>query len=575
MSPSPRVILGLNEFFHDTAAAVVVEGRLAALVEQERLDRRKHAPGFALGGPPPWEAIEWCLAESGLAWTDVDRIALSFDADTLRALGILASVVRGNLERTPLRNTLHHRMRLQDPALRFLDGLTVGMARRRRFLRRLSRRCRAPVTVVDHHRAHAASAFFPSGFSRAAVLVLDGMGDATPTSIWIGREGSDQGGSGPRARLDLRWLEPRSHQSLGILYRTLSLALGFSFMDAGKTMGLAAYGRPRRPYTHVLRPTEQGYHIDWPLVRRLVGGLARTSGELRQVHRDLAASLQDRLEATGEALAQRALALARTDRICLAGGVALNCNMNSRIRALPQVNGLFVQPGAMDMGGALGAALWESVRAGHAVDRSFSVYTGPGGSEARIDAALRNRGCRVETVSDPAVEAAERLARGQVVAWFQGRMEFGPRALGARSILAHPGTEAMRDRVNRIKQREPWRPLAPSIRASRMGDWFSTWGPSPHMTLTFPFRPEVRERVAGVIHVDGTARVQSVSEADHPLFHRLLCAFEDRTGLPLVLNTSFNRRGEPIVCTPEQALDTFLAGGADALVMGSRVVEAP
>ncbi len=560
------VVLGLNEFFHDTAACVVVDGRVAALMEQERLDGRKHASGFALCGPPPWAAIRWCLERAGLSLEQVDRIAVSFDADRVGALGMLAGLVTGNLRRSHPLDTLRNKTALNDPASDFVRGLTQGMTRRRGFLRELSQRCDAPVQVIDHHRAHAASAFWPSGFEHAAVVVLDGMSDSWPTTLWEGRRGA------------LRLLRPGAEpgESLGVLYRTVSLALGFGFMDAGKTMGLAAYGQARAPFLDMLQVSAAGYHIDWRCVRRLCRRHGRRGGELRQDHRDMAASLQHQLERAGEVLARRALRLSGASRICLAGGVALNCNMNARILALPEVEAVYVQPGAMDQGCALGAAL---ALAGSLGERpacaGLSVYTGDSPDEDEILRELRASGLAYQRVADPAIAAAALLAERRIVGWVQGPMEFGPRALGSRSILANPDRVETRDRVNRLKGREPWRPLAPSVLEDQLAGWFEAPAPSPHMTLTERFVPAMAQRVPAVVHHDGTARVQSVSAGDHPRYHALIGEFHRLTGLPMVLNTSFNIRGEPIVHTPRQALESFEALRIDALVMGDFVIQHP
>lgn len=560
------VVLGLNEFFHDTAACVVVDGRVAALVEQERLDGRKHAPGFALMGPPPWAAIHWCLERAGLSLGQVDHIAVSFEADGLRALGMLAGLVTGNLRRSHPLDTLRNKLSLGDPATDFVRGLTQGMVQRSAFLDELSQRCGAPVQVIDHHRAHAASAYWPSGFDHAAIVVLDGMSDSWPTTLWEGRRGV------------LRLIRPVAvpGNSLGVLYRTVSLALGFRFMDAGKTMGLAAYGEPRAPFLDMLRVHASGYRIDWALVRRLCRRHGRSEGELTQVHMDMAASVQHQLERAGAALARQALRLTGASHVCLAGGVALNCNMNARILALPGVEAIYVQPGAMDQGCALGAALALASKLGQQPPcERLSVYTGdiPQGDD--IARELVAAGLGHQRVDDPAQAAAELLAEGKIIGWVQGPMEFGPRALGARSILASPDRMETRDRVNRLKGREAWRPLAPSVLEGQLADWFEQPSPSPHMTLTMRFVPSMAERVPAVVHHDGTARVQSVSATEHPGYHRLLSAFHRLTGLPMVLNTSFNRRGEPIVHTPRQALESFEALRIDALVMGDRVIPHP
>ena len=555
------VVLGLNEFFHDTAAALVVDGRVAGLIEQERLDRRKHAEGFALLGPPPWEAIDWCLERAGMRRADVDQIVVSFDADLVRALGVLRDLFQGNRRRTTPWQTLLNRSHLSDPALNFLGGLTWGMARRAAFLRRLSRSCRAPITTVNHHQAHAASAYFPADVDHGAVIVMDGMGDASPTTIWEGR--GDE--------LLLRELYPDAQDSLGILYRTISLALWFHFMDAGKTMGLSAYGTPRPEFDAMLEVGPERYRIHWDVVRRITGLHRRRRGELTTLHKDLAASVQARLEEAGLLLARRAMARTGSREICLAGGVALNCNTNSRIRLETDAASVYVQPGAMDMGCALGAALLGAARLGESPERGFSVYSGPSYPSQEVEDALSRSGLRYRRVADPAQEAAERLARREVVAWFQGAMEFGPRALGARSILANPDRIETRDRVNRVKQREAWRPLAPVILEEKLGEWVEDPVRSPYMTFTFRFKPHQATRVPAVVHVDGTARVQSVSGQDLPVFHAVLQRFEALTGIPVLMNTSFNNRGEPIVCSPLEAIRTYRTMQVDALIIGSFV----
>ena len=290
----------------------------------------------------------------------------------------------------------------------------------------------------------------------------------------------------------------------------------------------------------------------------------------------MAASVQHQLERTGEMLARVALRLADAQCVALAGGVALNCNMNARILALPEVHEVYVQPGAMDQGCAIGAALELASRLGDTPDSGgFSVYTGSRWTEEEMLHAIQARSASYERVDDSVEAAASLLAERKIVGWFQGAMEFGPRALGARSVLGNPDRLETRDRVNRLKGREEWRPLAPSVLEDQLSSWFHAPAPSPHMTLTFRFLEHQIDRVPAVVHQDGSARVQSVSTTDHPSYHRLIQAFYDKTGLPMVLNTSFNLRGEPIVATPAQALDSFEAMGIDALVMGPFVLRHP
>ena len=552
-------VLGINEFFHDTSAALVQAGKPLAIIEEERLTRVRHAPGFALGGAAPYHAMDWCLESAGIGAEDVDCVAVSFDLSMLGSLGMLKDIICGNLRRTPFLNTLKQRFISKDPAMNFITGLTWGYAtRRRRFLRSLRERFKR-VVFVDHHLSHAASAFRLSGFESANIIVIDGMGDRGPTSLYFGD------GDGIHVVEQYPPLE-----SLGVLYRTITLILGFSFFHAGKTMGLAAYGEPDPELAKMLEITDGGYHVNWKVVKALGKKHARFGGDLLEVHKNLAATLQDRLEEAALALSKKLYERTGSRNLCMAGGVALNCNMNARLLGSEWVDDIFIQPGAMDMGCALGAALEANAQLeSFHNERLESAYAGPEYADDEIKAALESAGVPYSDVGTTMPEvAADLLAKGKAIGWFQGRSEFGPRALGNRSILADPRSTEVRDRINVIKSREAWRPLAPAVLAEKAAEWFVSPAPSPFMTLTFSFRPEVRDKVAGVTHVDGSARVQTVRSDVNPQFHRLIQCFEERTGVPMVLNTSFNAQGDPIACAPADAIATFHKLPLDTLCIG-------
>jgi carbamoyltransferase len=449
--------------------------------------------------------------------------------------------------------------------------------------------------AVEHHRAHAASAFLVSAFDEAAVLTLDGFGDYASTLLGYGH--------GNRVGVLDRVLFPHS---LGIFYTALTQWLGFpNYGDEGKVMGLAPYGDPELHLSRMRRIAlshegrfrlgleyfthhTQGVEMTWaegsPAVSRIFGprleeelGPARPAGgEMETRHMDVAASLQARLE---ELVLELCGSLARSTgsrNLCLAGGVALNAVANGRIRPETPFDELYVQPAAGDSGTAVGAAfhVWNE-----SLDqpRGFVMrhaYTGPRYDEGEIESALVTAGLEASTVGDDVLYrmVAERIAAGAVVGWFQGRMELGPRALGNRSILADPRRVEMKDVLNaRVKHREAFRPFAPSILAERTGEWFDQSYTSPFMVLVYDVLPEKRALVPAVTHVDGTGRLQTVEEAANPRYYRLIREFELLTGVPILLNTSFNE-SEPIVMSPANALDTFAKTRIDLLVLGNHVV---
>jgi carbamoyltransferase len=583
-------VLGLSAYHADASAAAVVDGRFVAGVEEERFRRIKHWAGF------PEQATRFCLEE------------MEGDLASVTALAV-ARQPRAYLGRKAWLALTHPR------SLR----RALGRARNLRQVASLEERIAeafggpAPkLHPVEHHLAHVASAFYCSPFEEAMCLTVDGFGDFVSTMMAVGRGGS----------IDV--LE-RVHfpHSLGLFYTAVTQYLGFpGFGDEYKVMGLAAYGEPSfadrlgrivpaRPGDpggtfaldlRYFRHLSEGVDMTWedgapelgrvytPALEELLGPARKPGEELAQRHKDLAASLQkvyeDRFFALVRALGKRT----GMKKLALAGGCAMNSLANGRLFERTEVEEVFIQSAAGDAGTSLGAALYVhhavlgAPRNGFVMEHS---YWGPRYGEAEIRRAVAaalpgSEGedglwgeIRVETVPDEdrlAEETAAAIARGDVVGWYQGRSEWGPRALGNRSILADPRRGDMKDVLNlKIKRRESFRPFAPSVLAERTGEWFTIDYPDPFMIKVYPIRPEKRPRVPAVTHVDGTGRLQTVSQGANPRYWKLISAFERETGVPMVLNTSFNEN-EPIVNTPAEALDCFLRTRMDRLVMGDVVL---
>jgi carbamoyltransferase len=430
---------------------------------------------------------------------------------------------------------------------------------------------------VDHHLAHAISAYAFSGFDDAAVLVLDGRGAWEATSLWRGHNGF----------LEHVWTIPWPN-SLGLFYAQFTDYLGFqAYSDEWKVMGLAPFGEPGVNLHEFIIPDDNPYRVATHL---LIGkGSAPTAGiearlgpkrvpesEIDARSKNVAFAVQDSCEQAMLTLARAAVAKTGCRNLCLAGGVALNSKANGKILASGLVDRLFVQPAAGDDGVCLGAALAPYLDSGKGlpVSRMRHAYLGPEISDEEIERVLQTYKLRSTRVADPAKAAAELLANGKILGWFQGRMEFGPRALGARSILADPRDPEMNAKVNNaVKFREWWRPFAPSLLAEVAGEYLESATDSPFMIVTAQVKPEKRNLIPSVTHVDGSARPQTVERDVNPLYWRLIREFGERTGIPVVMNTSFNLRGEPIVCTPTDAVRTFFSSGMDALVIGSFVVD--
>jgi carbamoyltransferase len=550
----------------DAAAALVRDGRIVAAAEEERFVRIKHVSGL------PVHAIRYCLREAGVRLADVNQIAVPWQYWVLGRRGGLAL---GAMLRSPTFFRVKGKRSLERVAsewaeLAFLRG---------RLQRAVGSGASRPV-YLNHHLCHAASAFFVSAFERAAILVVDGASEAHTAMLALGE--------GNRIRVLQRTALPHS---LGQLYSGVTSYLGFRpDRDEYIVMGLAAYGEPRfAPLLreHVLRLGPGGTFtlnsrlLDFHLARvglflpefvRLFGRPRAAGEEIGQRHRDLAASLQLVLEEAMLHLGRHLKKLTGADSLCLAGGVAFNCLANSRLGRELDFKAVSVQPAAGDAGSALGAALWLANRRGAPTTREVmrQAYLGPQFSEAECRRALDHAGLVWEVLDedDLCARVAAELARGRLVFWFQGRMEWGPRALGNRSLLADPRREDIRELINaKVKLREPFRPFAPAVLEERAADYFQAPWVSPFMQFTFSVLPSAKGLIPAVVHVDGTARVQTVDQDSNPRFRKLLQAFERTTAIPVLLNTSFNVN-EPIVCTPEDAVACFRRTDVEWLVLG-------
>jgi carbamoyltransferase len=551
-------VLGINCFSHDTSACLLRDGAPIAFGEQERFNRDQHTTAF------PEDAVAYCLASAGVRPSQLDAVAFAHRSDLDLARGAIDALARGSARRLAAQAFVDVRLRSREAAFRSRWAY------------------RGPAFHVGHHDAHAASAFFPSPFEEAAVLTLDRGGDFLSTTL----------GRGRGSRLE-RLGHVRNPHSLGEVYSALTWYLGFRpNADEGKVMGLAPYGRNRLcpGFRDLVRLTPEGrfkVNLSWFAYQRERGWLSsrfletygpprRAESEIADRHEDLAYAVQDLVEQAGLHVARALRRLTGSRRLCLAGGVALNSVMNSRLLQEAGFDDLFIQPAASDAGNALGAALWVwHHRLGQ--PRRWRIehpFLGPAHDLAAYRRALEVAGVPFRETKDPAGAAAALLDEGKVVGWFQGRAEMGPRALGNRSILADPRRAEMRDIVNhRVKRREGFRPFAPAVLHRRGPEWFERYHPNPFMLLVLPIRADKRALIPAVTHVDGTGRLQSVTPEFNAGFHEVIVEFERRTGVPVVLNTSFNLRGEPMVLRPEEAVADFLRSGLDALFLGPYLAE--
>ncbi len=584
-------VLGLSALYHDSAAALVEDGRIVAAAQEERFTRKKHDARI------PRNAIASCLEIGGITLNDVDFVAfyekpfVKFERLLETYAAFAPKGFTSFRQALPLwikeklfqKDLLIRELKTFAPDVNWMDKLVFS----------------------EHHLSHAASAFFPSPFEEAAVLTMDGVGEWTTTSLAMG--------AGNKLEIIKEIHFPHS---LGLLYSAFTYYTGFK-VNSGeyKVMGLAPYGEPRFAdliLKHLIDLKDDGsFRLDQSYFdyctgltmtnekfARLFGAPARKASEpLTQVHMDLAASVQAVTEEAVLRLARGIKAETGAKNICLAGGVALNCVANGKVLKEKIFDGIWIQPAAGDAGGALGAALAtyhlhaNGPRKVPALGDSMAgALLGPEFAQADIEARLKTAGARLTTLTDTDVvtQTAQALAGNAAIGWFQGRMEFGPRALGARSIIGNPAAPDMQRTLNlKVKFRESFRPFAPAVRREDVADWFEMDTDSPYMLLVAGVKPdkrvassdsgkfgidklnEVRSQIPAVTHVDYSARVQTVSADVNPRFHALLTQFGALTGIPVLVNTSFNVRSEPIVCTPEDAFRCFMATELDVLVVGN------
>ncbi|MEA2420652.1 MAG: carbamoyltransferase [Thermoleophilaceae bacterium] len=588
-------VLGISAFYHDSAAALVRDGELVAAAQEERFTRRKHDDGF------PINAIRYCLDAGGVGSGGIDSVVY-YD----KPISTFARLLRTYLRVGPA------------GWRSFKEAMPLWLGKKlwipyliERGLRDIGYAMPADLYFTEHHESHAASAFFPSPFESAAVLTFDGVGEWATSSVGVGE--------GNRIRIDRQLLFPNS---LGLLYSAFTYYTGFR-VNSGeyKLMGLAPYGEPRyvnRILDNLIDLREDGSFKTNMRYFDYLGGLTMTGkrfdelfegpprrpeSELTQRELDLARSIQSVTEEVVMRMARHAAATTGHRDACLAGGVALNCVANGRLQREGPFERIWIQPAAGDAGGAIGAALygWHQIADGaRSVDGSADgmrgAYLGPAYSDDEIGSYLRWHGYPHEHISERgrwAGRVAELIAAGKVVGLFVGAMEFGPRALGHRSIVGDARSPTMQSTMNlKIKYRESFRPFAPAVLAERAADYFEIDVESPYMMLTAPVSErlrasnghphaadlrdwvnEVRSEIPAVTHVDHSARLQTVNERDSPEFHAILSAFDGLTGCPVVINTSFNVRGEPIVCTPEDAYRCFMRTEMDHLVLGGYVLD--
>jgi len=589
-------LIGISAHYHDSAAALIRDGKIVAAAQEERFTRKKHDPDF------PANAIRYCLEEAGLTMADIDGVVY-YDKPLIKFERLLETYLsyaprgfRSFIKAMPvwLKDKLYLKQTLKKELAK------LGACKEAEL---------PPLLFAEHHQSHAASAFFPSPFEKAAVLCMDGVGEWATTSVWLG-EGNT---------LTPQW-EMNFPHSLGMLYSAFTYYTGFK-VNSGeyKLMGLAPYGEPK--YVDLILDKlmdlkEDGtFRLDMQYFNyatgltmtndrfaELFGGPARKpESEITAKEMDIARSIQAATEEIVLRLARTVHKELGVDYLCLAGGVALNCVSNGRLLREGPFKDIWIQPAAGDAGGAIGCALAAyyaksgATRTPEAGDSMQGSYLGPRYAADEIARQLESYGAKYEVLDDDSFfdRVSSILAEEKVVGWFQGRMEFGPRALGGRSIIGDPRSRDMQSVMNlKIKFRESFRPFAPSVRAEKVGEWFEQDGPSPYMLIVAPVREEKRiamtadqeklfgidklnvprSQVPSITHVDYSARIQTIHRETNPRYYRLIEAFEQKTGCPILINTSFNVRGEPIVCTPGDAYRCFMRTGMDYLVIENFVL---
>lgn len=548
---STMLTLGINAAFHDSSASILEDGQLLAAAEEERFTHVKHGkrPIPFSAYEMPYHAINYCLEVANAHINDVDHFAYSFDPSLPKGTEHPAFMEANQQARLHLRDGFPHHLQK-----RFKDADIPE----------------SKWHFVEHHISHAASAFHASPFKEAAVLTIDGRGENATTSYYYGK--------GNELRSIGQVYLPHS---LGLLYEKMTTYLGFLHSsDEYKVMALASYGKP--VYADIFRSMVHingtgDYTVSNDDFEKHFGPSRAKDGPFTEHHFNIANSLQLVLEESALKLVHWLHEETGSENLCMAGGVALNCVMNARLRDKGPFKNIWVQPASGDAGTSLGAALWIDAKAanrnGQRHFRMDHAYWGPEYSDEQIEAFLKWTKTPYKKLENVAAEAARLLADDKIIGWYQGRMEFGPRALGSRSILASPINPDMQARLNEVKDREDFRPVAPVVLEEDAPDWFENAHYSPFMLFVYDVKPDKADKIPAVRHVDGTARIQTVNRNQHPKYYDLLSEFKKLTGVPVLVNTSFNTLGKPIVCTPRDALECFWGSPFDALVIGSFLIE--
>src|SRR4051812_4573206 len=567
--------IGINAAFHDSSACLIRDGQLLAAAEEERFTQIKHGkrPIPFSAYELPFHAIDYCLKTGGIHLKDVDHIAYSFDPYLLlgeeKGKPKIEIPLEPGMEAGPSKWTspwdpLFLSSIVNAPG-QLVDGYPHHLQQRFREVKADQLKWH----FVEHHIAHAASAYYPSPFDHAAVATLDGRGEIATTSYNVGN-----------ANELIRIGQVNMPHSLGLLYERVTSYLGFLHSsDEYKVMALASYGKPEfvKDFRNMIHLTGDGqYTIDNVQLEDLFGTSRTKNDPFTSHHFNIAHSLQLVLEETVLELMHWLHQATGEENLCLAGGVALNCVLNARIRDKGPFKNIWVQPAAGDAGTSLGAAIWVDVNEHKEGNRNYQMphaYWGPDYTDEEIEKFLQWAKGPFRKLKDVAEETADILMQDKIIGWFQGRMEFGPRALGSRSILASPINASMQARLNEVKDGEDFRRVAPAVMEEDAHAWFEDAGASPFMLFVHNVKADKADRIPAVRHVDGTARIQTVNRQQHPLYHDLLSEFKKITGVPVLVNTSFNTRGEPIVCTPRDAIECFWTSPFDALVINSFLLE--
>jgi len=568
--------LGINAVFHDSAACIVKDGQLLAAAEEARFTHIKHGkrPVPFSTWELPFHAIDYCLKVAGMHISDIDHVAYSFDpylliGEQYRDKSTIEIPFESNersinydwqnpWEPLFLSSILNARMQLNDGYPHHLQKRFLGANIQPEQWH-----------YVEHHIAHAASAFNCSPYKNAAVMTVDGRGELATTTYNIG-SGQDLKRIG----------QVNMPHSLGLLYEDITTHLGFLHSsDEYKVMALASYGKPEfvKDFREIITLTGNGqFTVTNQSLTERFGPKRLRHEEFTSHHFNVAHSLQLVLEETLLELTSWLKQATGEENLCMAGGVALNCVANARIRDKKDFKNIWVQPASGDDGTALGAAIWVDAQQRKSNEHTFVMdhaYWGPDYSDSEIEKFMQ--WCKVpyRKLDNVAEEAAEILAQDKIIGWYQGRMEFGPRALGARSILASPINPSMQARLNEVKDREDFRPVAPVVLEEEAGKWFNNAVYSPFMLFVYDVAEDKADKIPAVRHTDGTARIQTINEQQNKPYYDLLQAFYRKTGVPVLVNTSFNTLGKPIVCTPRDAIECFWSSPFDALIIGSFVIE--